>query len=131
VQFAAPRPRGAFLELFHEIDLCLDTFPYNGHSTSLDAMWMGVPTVTLAGTLAVGRAGVSQLNNVGLSDLIAASADEFVQIATALASDVNRLGKIRATLRQRMKSSPLMNAAAFAQNIEAAYREMWRRYCRS
>jgi predicted O-linked N-acetylglucosamine transferase (SPINDLY family) len=81
--------------------------------------------------LAVGRAGVSQLNNVGLSDLIAASADEFVQIATALASDVNRLGKIRATLRQRMRSSPLMNAAAFGQNIEAAYREMWRRYCRS
>jgi predicted O-linked N-acetylglucosamine transferase (SPINDLY family) len=129
VQFAAPRPRGAFLELFNDIDLCLDTFPYNGHSTSLDAMWMGVPTVTLAGTLAVGRAGASQLNNVGLSNLIAASADEFVQIATTLASDAERLGEIRATLRQRMRSSPLMDAAAFARNVEAAYRQMWRRYC--
>ena len=79
------QPREQYLELYHEIDLGLDTFPYNGHTTSLDAFWMGVPVVTLAGQTVVGRAGVCQLSNLGLPELIARGTEQFVQIAVELA----------------------------------------------
>jgi len=113
----------------HRIDIALDPFPYAGGTTTCDALWMGVPVVTLAGQTAVGRAGVSILSNVGLPELIAQSTQEYIQIAAALAGDLPRLSNLRATLRQRMESSPLMDAPAFARAIEDAYRTMWQTWC--
>jgi protein O-GlcNAc transferase len=129
VTFVARQPRPRYLELYHRIDIGLDTFPYNGHTTSFDALWMGVPIVTLVGTTPVGRAGLSLLTNLGLPELVAKTPEEFVSIAVAMADDVPRLIALRATLRDRLLVSPLMNAQRFAQTIQAAYREMWRRWC--
>jgi protein O-GlcNAc transferase len=103
--------------------------PYNGHTTTLDAFWMGVPVVTIVGETVVGRAGVSLLSNVGLTELIARTPNEFVRIAVELARDLDRLSALRGTLRGRMQASPLMDAPRFARNIEAAYRAMWQRWC--
>jgi predicted O-linked N-acetylglucosamine transferase (SPINDLY family) len=129
IEFAAPRPRREYLRLYHRIDLCLDTFPYNGHTTSLDSFWMGVPVVTLVGQTAVSRAGWCQLSNLGLEELAAQTPEQFVDIAVELAKDLPRLQVLRSTLRQRMERSPLMDAPRFARNIEAAYRQMWRTWC--
>jgi protein O-GlcNAc transferase len=129
IEFVDHRPRAQYLELYHRIDVCLDTLPYNGHTTSLDSFWMGVPVVTRVGRTVVGRAGYSQLTNLELSELVAWSDEEFVSIAARLAADQRRLVHLRSTLRERMDRSPLMDAARFARNIEAAYREMWQRWC--
>jgi predicted O-linked N-acetylglucosamine transferase (SPINDLY family) len=129
VEFAAPRSRTAYHELYHCVDVALDPFPYNGHTTSLDALWMGVPVVSLAGELAVSRAGFSQLSNLGLPELVAFSEDEFVAIAVRLANDLPRLARLRSTLRARMESSILMDAPHFARQIESAFRAMWSRWC--
>jgi predicted O-linked N-acetylglucosamine transferase (SPINDLY family) len=129
VTFVALQPRLRYLELYHDIDLGLDTFPYNGHTTSLDSFWMGVPVVTIVGQTAVGRAGLSQLTNLGLPELAANTAEQFVGIAVGLAEDLPCLSKLRASLRQRMQRSPLMDGPRFARNIEAAWRTLWRRWC--
>jgi len=129
IEFASRRARREYLLLYHRIDIGLDSFPYNGHTTSLDSLWMGVPVITLVGQTPVSRAGWSQLSNLGLSEFAGETPDQFVQIAADLAQDLNKLQSLRASLRQRMEQSPLMDAPKFARNIEAAYREMWRRYC--
>lgn len=125
VQFVSQQPRQEYLQLYHRIDLGLDSFPYNGHTTSLDSLWMGVPMVTLVGQSPVSRAGWSQLSNLGLPELAADTPEQFVKIAVNLANDIPRLSELRQTLRARMQASPLMDADAFARNIEAAYRRMW------
>jgi predicted O-linked N-acetylglucosamine transferase (SPINDLY family) len=129
VEFLAPRPRQAYLELYHRLDIVLDPFPYNGHTTSLDALWMGAPVVSLVGEVAVARGGWSQLSNLGLPGLAAFSDDDFVGIAVRLAGDLPRLAEMRATLRARMEASPLMDAPRFAHGLEAAYRSMWQAWC--
>ena len=110
-------------------DIGLDPFPCNGGTTTCDALWMGVPVVTLAGRTAVGRGGVSILSNLGLPELIAQTPQQYIQIASDLPMDAARLGELRRTLRQRMRASPLMNAPRFARNVELAYRQMWRDWC--
>jgi predicted O-linked N-acetylglucosamine transferase (SPINDLY family) len=90
---------------------------------------MGVPVITLAGKTVVGRAGVSQLSNVGLPELIANDAEQFVTIAAHLAADTQRLAELRRTLRARMQASPLMDAPRWARGVEAAYRRMWQAWC--
>ncbi|MDR3405574.1 MAG: tetratricopeptide repeat protein [Chthoniobacter sp.] len=129
IEFCEPRPRRQYLELYGKVDIALDPFPYNGHTTSLDALWMGVPVVSLVGERAVSRAGLSQLTNLGLPELVAHTEDEYVAIATRLAHDLPRLTELRATLRGRMEASVLMDAPRFARQIEDAYRAMWRRWC--
>ena len=131
VRFAAKRPRGAYLQLYQQIDIGLDTVPYNGHTTSLDSYFMGVPVVTLVGRTVVGRAGLSQLTNLGLPELIARTPEQYVALARGWAGDLGRLAELRAALRGRMQASPLMDGAAFARGIEAAYRQMWRHWCAS
>jgi len=126
VEFAPRQSRRGYLQLYHRIDLGLDSFPYNGHTTSLDSFWMGVPVVTRIGSTAVSRAGWCQLSNLGLPDLAGQTSEQFVQIAVQLASNLPRLQQLRTTLRPRMEASPLMDAPRFARNIEAAYRQMWR-----
>jgi len=129
VEFVESRPRKAYLELYHRLDIGLDTFPYNGHTTSLDALWMGVPVVSLAEQSRVSRGGLSILSNLDLRELVAQSEDEYVEIAASLAYDLPRLAELRKTLRGRMEASVLMDAPRFARSIEAAYRVMWRRWC--
>lgn len=126
VEFVAPCPREDYLKVYHRIDIVLDTFPYNGHTTSLDALWMEVPVVSLCGERPVSRAGLSQLSNLGLPELVAHTEEEYVDIATRLASDIPHLSDLRGDLRQRMEKSVLMDAPHFARQIEACYRAMCR-----
>jgi protein O-GlcNAc transferase len=119
------------LQVYNQMDIALDTFPYHGTTTTCEALWMGVPVVSLAGKSHVSRVGVSLLNAVGLPDLVAQSAQEYVSIAVQLASDLPRLADLRRTLRARMRASPLMDAPKFARNIEAAYRQMWQTWRQS
>ena len=129
LSFEGMVPTADYFDLYHGIDVALDPFPYGGGTTTCDALWMGVPVVSLAGQTAVGRGGLSILSNVGLADLVAQDAEEYVQLALELANDLPRLGELRATLRARMQASPLMDAPRFARDVEAAYRSMWRCWC--
>ena len=129
IEFVDYQPMDEYLRTYHRIDIGLDTFPYNGHTTSLEALWMGVPVVTLVGETAASRAGLCQLSNIGLGELAASEEGQFVQTATALAGDLARLSDLRAGLRKRMEESPLMDFDRFARNIETAYRQMWQRWC--
>jgi protein O-GlcNAc transferase len=125
VEFVDFRPRREYLGTYHRLDIVLDTFPYNGHTTSLDALWMGVPVVSLAGETPVSRAGLSQLTNLGLPELVARSEEDYVKIAVELAGDLPRLAQLRSSLRARMQASVLMDAPRFTRQVEQAYREMW------
>jgi predicted O-linked N-acetylglucosamine transferase (SPINDLY family) len=129
IEFVVQTMRGPYLEQYHRIDLGLDTLPYNGHTTSLDSYWMGVPVITLVGQTVVGRAGVSQLTNLKFTELIAHSPAQFTQISVDLANHIDRLDELRRTLRQRMEVSSLMNAPRYARNIESVYRQIWRSWC--
>ena len=114
---------------YNSIDISLDTFPYHGTTTTCEALWMGVPSITLAGPNHASRPGVSLLSNVGLRDLIATTPQEYVDTAVRLAEDLPRLAEIRVGLRQRMLESPLMDGPLFARNMEACYRQAWRTWC--
>ncbi|MFM0302789.1 tetratricopeptide repeat protein [Paraburkholderia sediminicola] len=129
VSFASFRPRAEYLRTYHQIDVGLDTFPYNGHTTSLDSYWMGVPVVTRVGDTVVGRAGLSQSANLGLRELVADSDAQFVETAAQLARDLPRLNEMRGGLRARIAASPLMDGARFARHVEAAYRDVWLQWC--
>jgi predicted O-linked N-acetylglucosamine transferase (SPINDLY family) len=121
----------AHLGLYDRIDIALDPFPYNGTTTTCEASWMGVPVITLRGDRHAGRVGASLLTQLGLTELIADSVEEYVEIAVALAADQARLGELRRLLRPRLATSSLGDAAAFARKIESAYRTMWQRWCAS
>jgi predicted O-linked N-acetylglucosamine transferase (SPINDLY family)/peptidoglycan/xylan/chitin deacetylase (PgdA/CDA1 family) len=129
IEFIEYQPRREYLSQYHRVDIGLDSFPCNGHTTTLDSLWMGVPVVTQVGQTPASRAGWSQLSNLGLRELAAQTADQYVNIAVALANDLPRLQSLRASLRQRTERSPLMNGPRFAGNIEAAYRRMWCIWC--
>jgi predicted O-linked N-acetylglucosamine transferase (SPINDLY family) len=122
-------PIEKYFEQYNQIDIGLDSFPYAGGTTTCDAMWMGVPVVSLAGETGVARGGLSILANIGLPELVASSIKQYLQIATNLASDLPRLEQMRYSMRQRMRSSPLMNPSQFARDVESAYRETWRSWC--
>lgn len=129
VEFIELLPRRDYLQQYHRLDIVLDPSPYNGHTTSLDALWMGVPVVTLVGETSVSRAGLSQLTHLGHPELAAPTEDDYVHIAAQLAHDLPRLAELRRTLREKMRASSIMNAPRFTRSIEAAYRAMWRHWC--
>ncbi len=110
-----------YLALYNRADVALDTWPYAGGTTTCDALWMGVPVVTLDGDRPVSRTGASMLNSVGLRELVAHEPDGYVETALQLANDLPRLAALRATLRERMRASPLTDAPRFARAIEAAF----------
>jgi predicted O-linked N-acetylglucosamine transferase (SPINDLY family) len=124
-----PRPR--YLELIARLDVALDPFPFNGHTTTCDSLWQGVPVITLSGETYVSRFGGSGLATLGLHELITHSREEYIAAAVALANDRARLENYRATLRERMAASPLLDFTTFTRNLEAAYRRMWREWCES
>ncbi len=117
--------RAAHLALYREVDVALDTFPYNGTTTTCEALWMGVPVVTLEGKLHAGRVGVSLLERAGLGDCVARSAEEYVAIATRLA----KRRPAPAELRRKIAASPLTDATTFAEALEATWRKIWSRWC--
>jgi predicted O-linked N-acetylglucosamine transferase (SPINDLY family) len=123
------RARADHLARYADVDVALDTLPFSGATTTCEALWMGVPVVTLAGTAHMGRVSVSILENVGLGELVAQTAEDFVDIADRLARDVPRLAELRAEMRARLERSPLLDAKAYTAELEAAYRRMWRRHC--
>jgi predicted O-linked N-acetylglucosamine transferase (SPINDLY family) len=128
--FAGGTPeRAHYLGLLDAIDVALDPFPFNGCTTSFEALWMGVPVVTLAGTRFVGRVGAGILGRIGLEDLVATSIDDYVARARAIALDLPRRQALRTGLRDRLARSPLCDPASHARSVEAAYRTMWRRWC--
>jgi protein O-GlcNAc transferase len=129
VDFVSRQPREAYLAEFAGIDLGLDTLPYNGHTTSLDSLWMGVPVVTRVGDTVVGRAGWSQLSNLQLTQLAAHDDEQFVSVAVELAGDLDRLAELRRSMRDRMLASPLTDARRFTADVETAYRDIWRSWC--
>jgi len=117
------------LALYGRVDISLDTFPYNGTTTTCEALWMGVPVVTLSGQVHAGRVGVSLLSAVDRQEWIAETNDAYVEIATDLAMNREQLATHRATLRERMASSQLCDGRSFAMKLEANYRAMWRQWC--
>ncbi|MGD0138256.1 MAG: tetratricopeptide repeat protein [Tepidisphaeraceae bacterium] len=129
LEFLAKQPWSQYVQTWGRIDVALDPFPYGGGITTCDALWMGVPVVSLIGQTAVGRGGKSILSNVGLPELAARRPRQYVQTAATLAESPGRLAELRGTLRQRMLASPLMSARRFARNVEKAYRLMWRQWC--
>jgi predicted O-linked N-acetylglucosamine transferase (SPINDLY family) len=129
IEFFGMLPQVEYLNLASRIDIALDPFPYNGGTTSCDMLWMGAPLITLRGKTAVGRGGASILMNIGLAELIAQNTDQYVELATDLASDIPRLANLRSSLRQRMRNSPLMDAPKFARDVETCYRKMWMNWC--
>jgi len=120
-----------FLLALGRADVALDSFPFNGITTSCFSLWMGLPLVSLAGATHASRAGASILGNLGLPHLVARNADEYVDIAAALADDLPALARLRADLRGIMLRSPLMDGAGGARAIENAFRDMWSAWCRS
>src|SRR5258708_846464 len=125
LRLAPGSPRDELLAAYNEVDIALDPFPFGGGTTTLEALWMGVPTITLRGDRFVGRVGESVLTTLGLAELVAASPADYLTAAIDLAGDVARLAALRADLRQRLVASPLCDARAFARDLEIGYRSMW------
>jgi predicted SAM-dependent methyltransferase len=122
-------PRAEYLAPYQQVDIALDTFPYPGITTSVEALWMGVPVLTLAGESFLSRQGVGLLMNAGLPEWIAADADDYVARAVSHASDLQRLAALRKGLRQQVLASPIFDAPRFAHHFEAALRGMWQKWC--
>ena len=119
------------LKLYNQVDISLDTYPYNGTTTTCQSLLMGTPVISLVGEAHMSRVGLSILTRLGLEFFAASTPDEYVSKATALAANPDALAKIRAQVRARMAFSPLCNRELFTKNIEQAYRKMWHDYCRS
>jgi predicted O-linked N-acetylglucosamine transferase (SPINDLY family) len=128
VSFLGGSPYDEFWRAYHDIDVALDTFPFNGGITTCDALWMGVPVVTCPGETFAGRHSLSHLSNVGLTETIAHSMEAYVALAMALASDLPRLSELRARLRQRVAASPLCDGKRFGDNLLRLLREVWREW---
>ncbi len=126
-----PRKRSNQYVLYNKIDIALDPFPFNGGTTTLDALWMGVPVISLAGEHFTARMGVTILNNIGLPEVIAETEAAYVDLAVGFATDPATLRAIRHNLRQKMSGSRMMDFSAFARDMEAAYRGMWQAWCAS
>lgn len=117
--------RHAYLEAHAEVDIILDTFPFSGGTTTCEALWMGVPTVTLAGQTLIARQGAALLTCAGLSDWVASTENEYIDIACQQAQHIDVLAQLRARLRQQVQSSPLFDAPTFTQHFEKALHAMW------
>lgn len=117
--------RRSHLAFVGGLDIALDPFPFNGSTTTYEALWMGVPVVTLLGKRFVGRVGSAMLARVGLGDLIGADEDAYVEAAVALAQNPERRARLRTGLRPRLLASALLDAPAYAHTVETAYRRMW------
>lgn len=119
------------LDLYNQVDLALDSFPYHGTTTTCEALWMGVPTISLVGQHHVSRVGLSLLSRVGLEVFTAGSEQEYVAKAVSFAQQTEHLSVLRQALRTRVGQSPLCDKRAYAKCVEAAYQHMWRHWCQA
>ncbi len=129
IQCVPRRGRSEYLAGHAAFDIALDTLPYSGHTTTLDALWMGVPVLTLVGKTAAGRAGFSVMRSVDLPELVTETEQEFVERALQLSQDLPKLTALRSTLRERLRTSVAMDGARFAAHFETALRDAWRAWC--
>jgi len=118
-----------YLQRFNQIDIALDTFPFNGITTTCDGLWQGVPCVSLAGGTSVSRAGRSILRAANLAELAVDVPEAFIRAAVELATDLGRVRELRLSMRQRLLAAPLLDHVGFARDLESAYRRMWRAWC--
>jgi protein O-GlcNAc transferase len=121
--------RSTHLAAYGDVDIALDTVPYNGTTTTCEALWMGVPVITLAGDVHMSRVGASLLSAAGLETLVARTPEDYIELAVALASDPPRRQRLRATMRERLQGSRLLDHAGFTRRLEGAYRDAWRALC--
>lgn len=133
---AAPRitavrflPLQDYFRWYDAVDIALDPTPYSGGTTTCDALWMGVPVVTVPGSRPASRSAASILATAGLAEWIAATPEDYVRIAVRAARDPEALARVRGSLRQRMRASPLMDEQRFVLDLEGVYRRMWRAWC--
>jgi predicted O-linked N-acetylglucosamine transferase (SPINDLY family) len=129
LEFHIRVPNEHFRALMQQIDIALDSFPYNGTTTICEALSMGIPVVTLVGTQSVSRSGYALLKTAGVPDLCAPDAAGYRRVAVDLATDPERLSAMRDAVLQCFHASPLRDAASLARDLETAYREMWRQWC--
>jgi len=120
---------GSFLDVYRLVDISLDTFPWSGHTTACESLWMGVPVVSLRAPCHAGRMVASVLTQVGFTELIADTPQQYLEAAVWLAQDNGRLAALRGTLREKVLNSPLCDGKGFTRSLEAAYRVMWQRWC--
>ena len=130
VDLVGPEDHSVLLGNYGLIDIALDPFPYSGGLTTCEALWMGVPVITLSGETFTGRHSTSHLSNVGLKEFITESKEEYVSVSCNLARDLYHLETIRGTLRNHMAASPLCDSVGYTRNLETAYRELWREWCK-
>jgi predicted O-linked N-acetylglucosamine transferase (SPINDLY family) len=126
LELSGRQPIADYFGLYNRIDIALDPFPWAGGTTTCDALYMGVPVVSLVGEKAVSRGGLSILTHIGLRQLAASSAEDYLRIARGLAENIPALADLRSGLRARIRASALMDGPGFARDIEAAYRRMWK-----
>lgn len=121
--------RDQHLARWNEVDIALDSYPFGGWTSTFEAMWMGVPVISLIGERFAGRTGLSVLEHTGLQDLAVHRPEDFGRVAASLASDLPRLTAARRSLREKLRASPLCDGKTQARYFETAYREVWRRWC--
>ena len=131
VTFTMRVPQMQYLQSFNDVDIALDSMPYNGATTTLDTLWMGVPVVGLVGPRSISRGTYSILKTLGVDELIAESPEQYVELNVRLATDEAWRKEWHRSLRDKLRRSPLTDISAFAENLEAAYRSMWREWCAS
>jgi protein O-GlcNAc transferase len=119
----------AFMGEYGHVDIVLDPFPYSGGLTTCEALWMGVPTITLPGEIFASRHSASHMSNAGLPDWVTGSVAEYIEMAVTRAADVPALATLRASLRETVRRSPLCDAPRFGQNLGAALRRAWQVWC--
>jgi protein O-GlcNAc transferase len=129
LEFAGGSPRNEYVAAYHDVDIGLDPFPYNGGTTTLEALWMGVPVVSLRGDRFVSHVGESILMNTGLAECVVYTEEDYIAKAIELASDLPRLAEMRARLRGQLLNSPLCDGQDFTRDLEAVYRRMWKTWC--
>lgn len=131
IRICGYKPAIDHFKLYGQMDIALDTHPYNGTTTTCEAMWMGVPTISLVGKAHASRVGLSILSRVGLSDFAASTPEDYVAKAVAFSSQIENLAKIRKSLRTTMLNSPLCDSRGFTRTLEDVYRKMWHKWCRN
>jgi predicted O-linked N-acetylglucosamine transferase (SPINDLY family) len=131
LEFLGWSPSAEVLACYQQVDIGLDTFPYNGGLTTCEAIWMGVPVVTCAGEIFASRHGLAHLTAAGLSETVAENLEQYVEMAVTLAGDLPRLRALRASMRERVAASPLCDDQRFAANFSTLMREIWRRWVES
>ena len=126
-----PSPHAELLGRYNDVDIALDPFPYSGGLTTYEALWMGVPVITVPGETFASRHSQSHLSTIGLPELVARNRDDYVKLAVELANDGDRLTSLRANLRETMASSPICDGENFAAGFATIMREIWRNWCLS